>query len=202
MSAAGHNLRNRPWCAARPTAGLHLRKQLLNNTFVIYLSLPRDGRDAGRALRRHSTIHQKASAPQPARVTCLYSLNNCAAVVAVYGEGDLRPRQRRQAPAGQGLSAIHAARAADTWQYYGNAFEALKEQRAFEKTLFNKTHRLNCAPHLFGEYFTRAAEIVTFDGITAVYRSNIDLIFYVFGAADENEVRVAIIIDDSSDIRD
>ena len=34
-----------------------------------------------------------------------------------------------------------------------------------------------------------AAEIVTFDGITAVYRSNIDLIFYVFGSSDENEVR-------------
>lgn len=33
-----------------------------------------------------------------------------------------------------------------------------------------------------------AAEIVMFEGITCVFKSNIDLIFYVFGSSQENEV--------------
>ena len=38
---------------------------------------------------------------------------------------------------------------------------------------------------LFGRH---AAEIVMLDGVTAVYRSNVDLFFYVIGAQTENEV--------------
>lgn len=32
------------------------------------------------------------------------------------------------------------------------------------------------------------AEIVMFEGLTVVYRSNVDLFFYVVGRAEENEV--------------
>lgn len=32
------------------------------------------------------------------------------------------------------------------------------------------------------------AEIVMLDGLTAVYRSNVDLLFYVVGSQTENEV--------------
>lgn len=50
-----------------------------------------------------------------------------------------------------------------------------KEQRAFEKNLFAKTHREN-------------GEIILLDGYTVVYRSSVDLFFYVIGSYDENPV--------------
>ncbi|EEC01119.1 zeta-coat protein, putative [Ixodes scapularis] len=59
-------------------------------------------------------------------------------------------------------------------QYYDNTFPSVKEQKAFEKNLFNKTHRAN-------------AEIIMLDGLTCVYRSNVDLFFYVMGSNHENE---------------
>ncbi|KAK5648922.1 hypothetical protein RI129_003814 [Pyrocoelia pectoralis] len=61
-------------------------------------------------------------------------------------------------------------------KYYDrNVFPTAKEQRAFEKNLFNKTHRAN-------------AEIIMLDGLTCVYRSNVDLFFYVMGSSHENEL--------------
>uniref|UniRef100_A0A2H1V7U4 Coatomer subunit zeta n=2 Tax=Spodoptera frugiperda TaxID=7108 RepID=A0A2H1V7U4_SPOFR len=50
-----------------------------------------------------------------------------------------------------------------------------KEQKAFEKNLFNKTHRAN-------------AEIIMLEGLTCVYKSNVDLFFYVMGSSHENEL--------------
>jgi hypothetical protein len=62
-------------------------------------------------------------------------------------------------------------------KYYDpNVFPSPKEQRAFEKNLFNKTHRAN-------------AEIIMLDGLTCVYKSNVDLFFYVMGSSHENEVK-------------
>lgn len=61
-------------------------------------------------------------------------------------------------------------------KYYDkNVFATAKEQKAFEKNLFSKTHRAN-------------AEIIMLDGLTCVYRSNVDLFFYVMGSSHENEV--------------
>ncbi|XP_070549635.1 coatomer subunit zeta-1-like isoform X2 [Ptychodera flava] len=60
-------------------------------------------------------------------------------------------------------------------KYYDETFPSVKEQRAFEKNLFNKTHRAN-------------AEIIMLDGLTCVYRSNVDLFFYVMGGSHENEL--------------
>uniref|UniRef100_T1I340 Coatomer subunit zeta n=1 Tax=Rhodnius prolixus TaxID=13249 RepID=T1I340_RHOPR len=61
-------------------------------------------------------------------------------------------------------------------KYYDpTVFPTSKEQRAFEKNLFNKTHRAN-------------AEIIMLDGLTCVYKSNVDLFFYVMGSSHENEV--------------
>ncbi|XP_065919990.1 coatomer subunit zeta-1-like isoform X2 [Dysidea avara] len=59
-------------------------------------------------------------------------------------------------------------------KYYDDTFPSLKEQQKFEETLFNKTHRAN-------------AEIVMLEGTTCVYRSNVDLYFYVVGSQIENE---------------
>ncbi|KAF7268437.1 COPI coat complex subunit zeta [Rhynchophorus ferrugineus] len=61
-------------------------------------------------------------------------------------------------------------------KYYDkNVFPTPKEQRAYEKNLFNKTHRAN-------------AEIIMLDGLTCVYKSNVDLFFYVMGSSNENEL--------------
>lgn len=60
-------------------------------------------------------------------------------------------------------------------KYYDNTFPSPKEQKAFEKNLFNKTHRAN-------------AEIIMLDGLTCVYRSNVDLFFYIMGSSHENEL--------------
>ncbi len=61
-------------------------------------------------------------------------------------------------------------------KYYDpNVLPTPKEQKAFEKNLFNKTHRAN-------------AEIIMLDGLTCVYRSNVDLFFYVMGSCQENEL--------------
>lgn len=61
-------------------------------------------------------------------------------------------------------------------KYYDkNVFPTSKEQKTFEKNLFSKTHRAN-------------AEIIMLDGLTCVYRSNVDLFFYVMGSSQENEV--------------
>lgn len=59
--------------------------------------------------------------------------------------------------------------------YDDNIFPTIKEQKAFEKNLFNRTHRAN-------------AEIIMLDGITCLYKSNVDLFFYVMGSSHENEV--------------
>ncbi|CAG9864298.1 unnamed protein product [Phyllotreta striolata] len=61
-------------------------------------------------------------------------------------------------------------------KYYDkNVFPTAKEQKTFEKNLFNKTHRAN-------------AEIIMLDGLTCVYKSNVDLFFYVMGSSHENEL--------------
>lgn len=61
-------------------------------------------------------------------------------------------------------------------KYYDkNVFPTPKEQKTFEKNLFNKTHRAN-------------AEIIMLDGLTCVYKSNVDLFFYVMGSSNDNEL--------------
>lgn len=61
-------------------------------------------------------------------------------------------------------------------KYYDkNIFPTVKEQKQYEKNLFSKTHRAN-------------AEIIMLDGLTVVYKSNVDLFFYVMGGKQENEL--------------
>ena len=60
--------------------------------------------------------------------------------------------------------------------YYDKAlFPTIKEEKAFEKSLYAKTHKAN-------------AEIIMLDGLTCLYKSNVDLFFYVMGSSHENEV--------------
>lgn len=60
-------------------------------------------------------------------------------------------------------------------KYYDETFASMKEQKDFEKSLFAKTQKAN-------------AEIIMLDNLTIVYRSNIDLFFYVVGSTQENEI--------------
>ena len=39
-------------------------------------------------------------------------------------------------------------------------------------------------------FFLTLAEIIMLDGLTVVYRSNVDLYFYVMGSQYENEVKI------------
>nr|ACO11050.1 Coatomer subunit zeta-1 [Caligus rogercresseyi] len=58
-------------------------------------------------------------------------------------------------------------------KYYDKT--GIKEQKAFEKTLFSKTAKSN-------------AEIFMLDGMTILYKSSVDLLFYVMGSCHENEL--------------
>jgi hypothetical protein len=60
-------------------------------------------------------------------------------------------------------------------KYYDDHLKSVKEQKDFEKSLFQKTHKAN-------------SEIVMLDGVTVVYRSCVDLFFYVIGSLSENEI--------------
>jgi len=60
-------------------------------------------------------------------------------------------------------------------KYYDNTFATAKEQKTFEKSLFVKTYKAN-------------GEIIMIEGLTCVYRSSVDLFFYVVGGPQENEL--------------
>jgi len=60
-------------------------------------------------------------------------------------------------------------------KYFTDEYPSSKEQLIFEKNLFQKTHRAN-------------AEILMWDNVIAVYRSSADVLFYVTGGYDENEL--------------
>ncbi|XP_053201921.1 coatomer subunit zeta-1-like [Panonychus citri] len=65
-------------------------------------------------------------------------------------------------------------------KYYDKE-SSLKEQKAFEKNLFKKTHRAN-------------GEVLMLDGYTILYRSSVDLFFYVLGGPDENALLLLSIL--------
>ncbi|XP_023932567.1 coatomer subunit zeta-1 isoform X1 [Lingula anatina] len=79
-------------------------------------------------------------------------------------------------------------------KYYDDHFPTVKEQIAFEKNLYNKTHRANdsVASRNWEDEFS--AEIIMFEGLTCVYRSNVDLYFFVVGSSMENELILASVL--------
>ena len=56
--------------------------------------------------------------------------------------------------------------------YDAEMFPNTAAQKKFEKTLFTKTHKAN-------------AEIIMLDGLTCLYKSSVDLFFYVIGAGNK-----------------
>ncbi|KAF1798315.1 Longin-like domain-containing protein [Mucor lusitanicus] len=60
-------------------------------------------------------------------------------------------------------------------KYYGGETTTLKQQKQFEKGLFDKTKRAQ-------------GEVILYDNQVVLYRSNIDIFFYVVGSMEENEL--------------
>lgn len=56
-----------------------------------------------------------------------------------------------------------------------NPYATLKEQQAFEKGLIEKTNK-------------SASEVILYDNRVVVYKAESDVMLYVVGAADENEI--------------
>lgn len=56
-----------------------------------------------------------------------------------------------------------------------NSFATLKDQRAFEKAVFEKTKRAS-------------GDIILFDSHLILFKASLDVIFYVVGPAEENEL--------------
>ncbi|XP_038863882.1 coatomer subunit zeta-1-like isoform X2 [Salvelinus namaycush] len=81
-------------------------------------------------------------------------------------------------------------------KYYDDTYPSVKEQKAFEKNIFSKTHRtdsmkcisIHTCTHTF------SGEIALLEGLTVVYKSNIDLFFYVVGSSHENELMLMAVL--------
>ncbi|XP_028310646.1 coatomer subunit zeta-2 isoform X2 [Gouania willdenowi] len=67
-------------------------------------------------------------------------------------------------------------------KYYDpELYPSIKEQRSFEKNVFNKTYKAD-------------DEIAFLEGMTIVYKSSIDLFFYVVGSSQENELMLMAVL--------
>ncbi|XP_041812954.1 coatomer subunit zeta-2 isoform X1 [Chelmon rostratus] len=67
-------------------------------------------------------------------------------------------------------------------KYYDRElYPSMKDQKNFEKNVFNKTHKAD-------------NEIAFLEGMTIVYKSSIDLFFYVVGSAQENELMLMSVL--------
>ncbi|XP_011601869.1 coatomer subunit zeta-2 isoform X3 [Takifugu rubripes] len=67
-------------------------------------------------------------------------------------------------------------------KYYDHEFyPSMKDQKNFEKKVFNKTHKAD-------------NEIAFLEGMTIVYKNSIDLFFYVVGSAQENELMLMSVL--------
>ncbi|KAG5855103.1 coatomer subunit zeta-1-like isoform X1 [Anguilla rostrata] len=67
-------------------------------------------------------------------------------------------------------------------KYYDTElYPSMKEQKNFESNVFNKTHKAD-------------NEIAFLEGMTIVYKSSIDLFFYVVGSAQENELMLMLVL--------
>nr|XP_057904714.1 coatomer subunit zeta-2 isoform X2 [Doryrhamphus excisus] len=69
-------------------------------------------------------------------------------------------------------------------KYYDPEFyPSMKDQRNFEKNIFNKTHKADTLD-----------EIAFLEGMTIIYKSSIDLFIYVVGSAQENELMLMSVL--------
>lgn len=70
-------------------------------------------------------------------------------------------------------------------KYYGDTWQNVAQEQAFEKSLFGKTQRANAR----GE-----PEVIMFDSVVVVYKSIGDVHFYVTGDQNENEIILVCVL--------
>eukprot|EP00002_Diphylleia_rotans_P040629 TRINITY_DN967_c0_g1_i1.p1 TRINITY_DN967_c0_g1~~TRINITY_DN967_c0_g1_i1.p1 ORF type:complete len:174 (-),score=49.56 TRINITY_DN967_c0_g1_i1:269-790(-) len=61
-------------------------------------------------------------------------------------------------------------------KYYSQDISNIQSQKQYEKNLFGKTHK------------TPDGEVIFFENLVSVYRAHSDLLFYMSGGSDENEI--------------
>ncbi|XP_063677833.1 coatomer subunit zeta-1-like [Bolinopsis microptera] len=66
-------------------------------------------------------------------------------------------------------------------KYYDDHFASLKDKQDFEANLFKKTYQTDF-------------EIIACQGLTVCYKSSVDLLFYVIGSSEENELILVSIL--------
>ncbi|XP_069732893.1 coatomer subunit zeta-2 isoform X1 [Phaenicophaeus curvirostris] len=66
-------------------------------------------------------------------------------------------------------------------KYYDSTFPTAKAQAAFERSIFKQSQRAG-------------GEIACLEGLTIVYRSSVDLFFYVVGGCQENELMLSAVL--------
>uniref|UniRef100_A0A8C4QKZ1 Coatomer subunit zeta n=1 Tax=Eptatretus burgeri TaxID=7764 RepID=A0A8C4QKZ1_EPTBU len=116
-----------------------------------------------------SLLHQPIRALHVTRWTCR-SFQSC-------GEGGMEPS----------LYTVKAIIILDNdgeriyAKYYDSLHPTVKEQKTFEKNIFGKTHRSD-------------SEIALLEGLTVVYKSSVDLYFYVVGSSQENELMLMAVL--------
>ncbi|XP_065507138.1 coatomer subunit zeta-2 isoform X1 [Caloenas nicobarica] len=66
-------------------------------------------------------------------------------------------------------------------KYYDGTFPTAKERAAFERSIFSQSQRTG-------------GEIACLEGLTVVYRSSVDLFFYVVGGCQENELMLLAVL--------
>lgn len=66
-------------------------------------------------------------------------------------------------------------------KYYDDTYPSVREQKSFERNLFKKTHKSD-------------SEIALLEGLTVVYKNNVDLFFYVVGSSQENELMLMSVL--------
>jgi coatomer subunit zeta len=62
-----------------------------------------------------------------------------------------------------------------------NAYLTLKEQRAFERGLFEKTKK-------------QTSDVILYDNKLCVYKQGVDATIYVIGGAEENEIMLYLVV--------
>uniref|UniRef100_A0A672UNW4 Coatomer subunit zeta n=1 Tax=Strigops habroptila TaxID=2489341 RepID=A0A672UNW4_STRHB len=66
-------------------------------------------------------------------------------------------------------------------KYYDSTFPTAQEQLAFERSIFRQSQRAG-------------GEVACLEGLTVVYRSSGDLVFYVVGGCQENELMLLSVL--------
>ena len=86
-------------------------------------------------------------------------------------------------------------------KYYDpEIFPTVAAQKKFEKTLFQVSSLQSevlviIAAHLLQKTHKANAEIIMLDGLTCLYKSSVDLFFYVVGSGQENELLLMAVLD-------